>query len=52
MRSIGGWGVGYGNAIDAEGECANRKAIGGWRVGCGAAIDEENLPCWRLLSVS
>ena len=28
-RSFGGWGVGYGAAIDAKGEFANRQAIGG-----------------------
>ena len=30
MRSIGGWGVGYGAAIDAQGECAKCHAFGGW----------------------
>ena len=30
MRSIGGWGVGYGVAIDGKGECAIGKANGGW----------------------
>ena len=32
MLAFGGWGVGYGAAIDAEGECANATSIGGWGV--------------------
>ena len=42
MRSIGGWGVGYGASHRRnEGECAYGKAVGGWG-GNDTALNHPN----------